>query len=134
MGDRPRPSSPDRESGIVVNWLLKLIFGLVIVGIIVMEIIPLVLVRGTARDTASKAATEAGFTYRDTADFDQSEDVAKQYVEDDGAEFLSLDIDREAGTVTVKLRKKAKTLFIHQIEFLDRYTVTTATETSPIPG
>jgi hypothetical protein len=120
------------DRGIVINWLVKVAVAFIIVGLILFEIGAVVIVRTTAGETASKAATEAGFRYRDTGDVNRAADVAREYVESQGAEFISYSVDPEGTTSTVSVRKRAKTIFLQRIEPLKKYTVATATESSPI--
>jgi hypothetical protein len=120
------------DRGIVINWLVKVALAFIIVGLILFEIGAVVIVRTTAGETASKAAIEAGFRYRDTRDVNRAADVAREYVERQGAEFISYSVDPDGTTSTVSVRKRAKTLFIQRIEPLKKFTVANATESSPI--
>lgn len=118
----------------MVSWLLKLVIGFAIAGVILFEVVGVVLARGTAADTASKAAQEAGFTYRDTGDVELAKVTAKAYCENEGAEFIDLTVDAEDRTTTVTVRKKARTLFIHNIGPLKKYTSSTETQSAPLPS
>lgn len=135
MGHRPRhaASLAKDEAGIVFNWLIKLIVGLVVVGVSLFEVVALALVRGTAADTAAEAASEAGFFYSDTHDLKRAEETAREYAESEGAEFISISIDNTRRTVTVTVRKSAKTLFVQRIGPLRRYATVEISETAPLP-
>lgn len=119
---------------IVIGWLLKVSLALVIVGLLLFEVVGVLVARGTAADTASKAASEAGFRYRDTANVEQAKAVAKQYAEREGATFISLSVDPQDREITVTVQKKARTLFIHRIGALRKYTIATETQTTPLPS
>lgn len=129
-----RPWSMTDRGQIVVSWLLKVVLGLAVAGLILFEVVGVVLARGTAEDTAAKAAQDAGFTYRDTGDVKRAEATAKAYAENEGAEFISLSVDEEARTTTVTVRKKARTFFIQYIGPLKKYTSSTGTQSAPLPS
>ena len=123
---------PEESGHIVINWLVKVSLVIIVIFLLGFEVVGLVVVRGTAQDTAREAAQEAGFRFRDTRNFRVAEDEARSYVEREGAEFISLAVNEQANTSTVSLRKTATTLFIQNIGPLKKYTVTEATESAPI--
>lgn len=122
------------DAGQVVGWLVKLVVVLVVLGLVLFEVVATVLVRATAADTASKAAQEAGFVYRDTSDRSRAEETARAMVEGEGAEFVSLSVDTEQRTISVTVQKRAKTLFIHKIDALKKYTNVSETQAAPLPS
>lgn len=126
-----RPAIRDQR-GIVIDWLIKLIVILVVAGVVLFEVVAVVLVKATAADTASKAAQEAGFTYRDTRDEKRARQTAKDFVENEGTTLTGFAVDNEAEVIRVQGRKEAKTLFIHRFEFFQRFVVAEVTETAPI--
>lgn len=121
------------DAGQVVNWLVKVVVGLFLAGLVVFEVGAAVIVKATAADTASKAATEAGFTYRDSASRERAEQEAKAIAEREGSELVSFEVNLQNRTTTVTVRKTAKTLFIHKIDQLKKYTTVTATQSAPFP-
>ena len=120
------------ERGLVVNWLIKVIIGFVIIGILLFEVAALLLVRVRASDIAADAATEAGFTYRDTRSEERASETAESYAEREGAEFISLTVDEERRVITVTVQRTAKPLFIDRIEAFDRWITAEASESVPI--
>lgn len=130
--NRLRRSIAASESGIVVDWLLKVVISLVIVGVLLFELGAVVLVRLTAADTAAKSGEEGGFIIRGSGSEEQAEAAAKAYAEKEGATLVSFTVDTENKTTITTVRKKAKTIFIHKIGFLKRFAETTATQEVPI--
>lgn len=131
---RPSPKMARERGQIVLSWLIKVVLGLGLAGMLLFEVVGVLLARGTAADTASKAAQEAGFTYRDTGSVERAEETAEEYAEKEGAEFISLSVDSEDRLTTVTVRKRAKTLFIHRIKVLRKYTVSTEAQSAPLPS
>lgn len=135
MGQSGRVTSLIKDdSGIVVGWLVKVSLILIIIGLTLFEIFAVVLVRATAADTASKAAQEAGFAYRNSQSLDRAEEVASRFAEGEGTEFVSVTVNDNERTITVTVRKEAKTLFIQNIGPLKKYTIVEASQTAPLPS
>lgn len=129
-----RSSALERSTGqIVIGWLIRVALGLIALGLVAFEAGGVLIARMTVASTASKAAQEAGFRYRDTSNHDAAEEVAREFAATEGAELIDFSVDAQGQNVIVTLRKKATTLFIHNIGALKKYTTTTATESSPIP-
>ena len=133
-----RPATPRRrfrdDAGLVISWLIRLVVALVIGALILFEIGGVLISRITAADTAAKSAEEAGFAYRDTGDYQRARAAAQQKAQSQGATLDELTIDPDARTVTVKLHKTAKTFVIQHIDVLAKYTIASATETTPLPS
>ncbi len=133
MGRHARiPKVIAADDGIVLNWLVKLVVFFTIAGIILFDVTALVLVRGTVADTASDAATDSQFVYRNTGSEKQAEENAERFVEEEGAVFVDLTVDREENTLSVTAAKKAKTIFVHRFGPFEKYTVVTTTQTTQI--
>jgi hypothetical protein len=122
------------DRGIVVSWLLKVSLVLVVIGVLLFEVVGVVVANGTASETARNAAQEAGFRYRDTSNAELARDTAREFVEKEGAEFVSLEIDPRDRRISVTVRKEAQTLFIQNIAALKKYTTATTTQSAPLPG
>lgn len=122
------------DRGIVVSWLLKVSLVLVVIGLLLFEVVGVVVANGTASETARSAAQEAGFRYRDTSNVERARDTAREFVEREGAEFVSLAVDPRDRKISVTVRKEARTLFIQNIDALEKYTTATATQSAPLPG
>lgn len=124
------------DEGIIVNWLLRLMLILLILGLIVYEAGVVIYANIQTSEIASKAADEANFVYRDTRDRAEAEEAARFIAAQLGAEFVEEEylLDVRARTVTVSVRREAPTLYIHRIGPLRKYTIITATETKPFPS
>ncbi len=122
------------ESGIVLDWLIKLVVILVVVGVALFELGAIVLVRATAADTASKAGQEAGFTYRGTGSVERAKESAEEIAEKEGATLVSFSVDTQRNITVTTVRKRSKSIFIHRIGFLEKYTEATSTQEVPMPS
>lgn len=135
MGQRPaRTPLHLSDSGQVTSWLVKVVIGFAVAGLLAFEGGAVMINRLTARDTASKAAQEAGFAWRDSGDYQRAETAARAQAESERTTLEKLEINVAARTSSATVRKRAKTLLIHNIGFLKKYTVTTATESAPFPS
>lgn len=114
------------DAGLILNWILRLLLILAIIGLIAWEGVAVMLVNFSAQDIAEKAATEANFEYFEKRSYQAAEMKARTEVVSRGAEFVSLEIDSSTRTISVTATKKASTLFIHNIEPLRKYTSKTA--------
>jgi Flp pilus assembly protein TadG len=117
-----------------MGWLIKIVVVFGILGLIVFEGGSVVLNRLTARDTASKAAQEAGFAYRDSSDQQRAEQAARQTAEAEGTTLVKLEVDIQNRTTTATVRKKAKSIVIHNIGALRKYLTVTVSEKAPFPS
>lgn len=123
----------DQTAQIVTGWLIKVVLVLTVLGLLGFEVVGVLIAKASSADVARLAAQESGFRYRDTQNVREAEKTARDYAAKEGAEFVSIGVDPRADTLSVTIRKKAKTLFIHNIGPLEKYTVATATETTPLP-
>lgn len=128
------PARLRSEDGVILNWILRLFIILAIIAMVVYEAGVVIWTNFSAAEVASKAANDANFIYRDTRNYEEAEAAARGVVEQSGFEFEEMVIDLDARKVSVTVKKNAPTLFIHRIDPLKKYTVTTATETKPFPG
>jgi hypothetical protein len=131
-GRAPRRGGDD--TGLVISWLVRLVVAFALGGLVLFEIGGVLISRITAADTAAKAAEEAGFAYRDTGDYQRARAAAQEKVESEGATLDELTIDPQSRTATVKVHKTAKTFVIQHIDVLVKYTIASATETTPLPS
>lgn len=123
-----------QDDGIVIDWLVKLVIFLLIAGFVVFEAAAVLLVRATTADTASEAAVEAGFVYRNTRDEERAQNEAEAYMNSEGVELVAFRVDEEADELVVTGRKKAKTLLIHNFDFFEDMVTAEMTESAPLPG
>lgn len=104
-----------------------------LLGLVVYEGASIGFARVNADEAARKALEDAGFRFRDTNNIRIAEDAARAYVEQKGAELVSYTADGRSGTAFITVRKRASTLFIHNIGPLRKYTVQEVTKTSTLP-
>ena len=123
----------EQSGQIVTGWLIKLVIGLALVGLIGFEVVGVVLARGSASEVARRAAEESGFRWRDTQNVREAEQTARDWATKEGAEFVSITVDPRANELTVKVRKRAKTFWIQNIGPLKKFTVANGTATTPLP-
>lgn len=117
------------ESGQISNWLVKIILVLAIAGVLIIEGGAVLVARGTSAEAAQEAASEAAFEIKTQGIRSDPEAAAREFATSKGVEFVSITYDQAAAKVTVTVRRKAKTLFIHKIEPLKKYTVATSSFT-----
>ena len=91
----------------------------------------LVVAQVRAQSVARAAATAGADTFFRTrrVDLAQREAVAAAQRTDPDAAILSIDIDPQAGTVTVRVEKMAKTLVVERFGPLKSYAAQGATDT-----
>lgn len=118
-----------RENGQISNWLVKIVVFLGIAGVLVIEGGAILVARGTSADAAQGATSEAAFAIKTQGIRGDPEASAREYATSKGVEFVSISYNQAAATVTVTVRRKAKTLFTHKIEALRKYTVATSSFT-----
>lgn len=130
-----RPAGRGRsDAAFIVSWLIRLVVVLALAAAALFEVATVMFARVSASDTASKAAEEAGFVYRSTADLRRAEVAAREEAAAGGAVLDRLTINAQARTATVTLHKRAKTLVMGRFEAFEKYTTATATETAPLPS
>jgi len=113
-----------RDSGsIVVGWLGKVVLVLGLLGLVAFDGFALVVANFNASDHASMAAREAADTFRrNRGDLQGAYDAALAVVdEDDEIETDTFTLD-ERGTVQLYVKREAKTLWMHHIGPLRKFT------------
>lgn len=113
------------ESGIVVGWLVKILLLLGIGGLILIEGGSLLWVRYTVSSAAQGAAQEGALDIKTKGQLANPEGAIREYVKEKDVELVSISIDRSARTVSVIVKKEAKTFVVERIEALKKYTVAT---------
>jgi len=124
------------EAGQAVSWLLKMLLGVAVAAILLIDFGAVVINRVQAADLAGEAATQAGFVYANSGDLEAAEKEAVDYVRG-SAEILDVVIGPERDAITVTLRKIAATkVFIHRWSVTKDLAEATASGTAPLrrPG
>lgn len=114
------------RGGIITGWLVKLVLGLAVFGVLTFEA-GAVIVSIVGADGASRVAAQDGVAeYARSHNAEEARKDAAAAAVREGATLVEFTADsqgvssQERATATVE--KKAKTLFIHRIGFLRRFT------------
>jgi hypothetical protein len=121
------------ERAQVGSWLVKVIIWVGLVGFLVIEFGSVLVNRVQAQDLASEAAVEANLMDDRSPRLETARARAEEFV-GDKAEVLEVSVDRAAGTLSVTLRKQARTFVVHRIEALEGLATVTVTESVPLRG
>jgi hypothetical protein len=112
------------ERGIIVSGLVKLLIGLAIAGLVLMEAGQIVFARITVRDLADRAAAAGANAYGDTGSIDAAHDAVVEVLDDDDdAKLKRFVVDPAERSVRVVIRKRASTLIVDKIGFLEGLTI-----------
>lgn len=114
-----------QDSGtIVLGWLTKLAATIALCGLIVFDGASLVQAHFSAADRAGTYASSAADKYQQTKDINAAyaEASAAAQIDGDTVELESFSITSD-GRAHLTLRHGAKTLWMHKIGFLKKYTV-----------
>jgi hypothetical protein len=122
------------ERGIVLGWIIRIILGIALAGVLLYEGGAVVISSVNADNAARSAAQEAVATFAHSHNLDEAKKDAAKQAAAEGAVLVSFSADSKGvggqSQATVTVRKTAKTLFIHKIGFLKRFSTTTATSTA----
>jgi hypothetical protein len=122
-----------RDGQIVVGWLLKLVVGLTIFGLILFEAGAVIAARVQADGIAADAAREAAFTYGRDASEEDAKAAALEFVgKNPDALLVAFGVSDDGKRVTVTVEKRAKTIFVQHIGRLKRYSRARATESATV--
>ena len=115
---------------IIAVWLVVVAF----VGLAAIDAGSIAFTKFRLADTASTASTAAANSYRASHDENQACQAAVDVVttQGEGAKFASQGcvVNTATGTVTVTLRKEAKTILAGRFSFTKKYTKVKASETN----
>ncbi|MGH2696245.1 MAG: hypothetical protein ACRDIW_04550 [Actinomycetota bacterium] len=124
------------ERGIVVSFLVKAILGLVVVGTLLIEGGSILFTRLRVQDVAESAATAGAAQLMQSRDCSGAGEVATvtAHDKDSRARVRSYQCHQD-GRFTVVLTKRADTLYVHMIGFLEDLTLarTQVTAEPPTP-
>jgi hypothetical protein len=122
------------ERGIIVSWIIKIVLGVALAGVLLFEAGAIVIATVNADNAARSAAQEAVATYANTKNLEEAKKDAQKLAA--AVDAVVIEFSANAGgaggqaSATVKVRKDAKTLFVHRIGFLKKYASPTATSTA----
>jgi Flp pilus assembly protein TadG len=122
------------ERGIVVSFLIKVILGLVLLGTLLIEGGSILFTRLRVHDVAESAATAGASHLFQTQDCSAAGEVAtiNAHDRDSRARLRSYQCHQN-GRFTVVVTKRAETLYVHLIGFLEDLTMARAEVTADPP-
>jgi nitrogen fixation protein FixH len=122
------------ERGIVLGWILRIVMGVALAGVLLYEAGAVIVAAIDADTAARSAAQEAASTYARNQDAAAARADADHEASLEGSAVTAFRAGASAApgqwVVTVTVRKSAKTLFIQHIPGLRRYVVQTASSTA----
>ena len=106
------------ERGVVLNWLVKLLLGLAIGGVILYDAGSIAVnyftLDSASGDIANEIATDISTGKLSPQDVRILEETAKRKAKDKDAKLLKFDIDAK-GDIHVRLRRTADTLIVSHV-------------------
>lgn len=113
----------DDERGIVASFLIKLVLGFALVGLILIDGTAIVLNRLQTDDVAEVAAKEAAKTYESSGNIQSVREAILRTLEEKNptAKMRSV-VVRTDGSVAVTITRRADTLVTEHIGFLEGFT------------
>lgn len=121
-----------QRGGIITGWLLRLVIGLALLGVVVFEFGAVVIARVGVDGTAQTAAREAALVYGSSQNVETAKAEAAKKAKEGGATLSSFEVSQDGTTVTVTLERKARTFLIHKIGALKKYATVRATDTTDV--
>ncbi|HWB71739.1 MAG TPA: hypothetical protein VG452_05935 [Egibacteraceae bacterium] len=122
-----------QRGDVILNWLLKLVVGLTVAGVVLIDAGAIGINALQLQDAADQAVHAAVTSWR----ADRSSDDARRAVLDSIAEqpaVALLELAVGDGRVTVTVSRPARVLVAHRIGPLTRYVERTVSKTSALPG
>jgi hypothetical protein len=106
------------ERGIVVAWLVRLVLGLAVAGLVLFEVGAIAVntftLSSTANDIAIALSTSAAQSGAAGPNEGQLQNEGEELAREAGAKLVSIEIDRNERVVVVTLRRKADTLLVQR--------------------
>lgn len=116
------------ERGIVVGFVVKLVIVIAVVGLAVVEGGSILFARLRAQDVAETAASVAAGSFLQSRDEEAARAAAELAISDkDSKVRLRRFVVRPDGSVEVTVRKRASTILVQHIGFLEELAVAKAT-------
>jgi hypothetical protein len=118
------------EDGFVSGLIVRVVLGLIVLAIVINDGGQLVSAQVKAESVARAAATAGADTWYRThrADLAKKDALTAAAQADPDTQVLDVAVDQKAGTVTVSVEKKARTLVVKRVGFLKHYTTQQATD------
>jgi hypothetical protein len=118
------------KRGVVLGLVLPTVFGIGVLAVAINDGGKMVAAQVSADSAARAAATTGADTWFRThrADLTERDATMAAQQSDPTARVLWVTIDQRAGRVTVRVEKRADTLLVDRVGFLERYAVQGATK------
>jgi uncharacterized membrane protein len=130
LTNRSHPGETGAVGKIIAVWLVVV----ALVGLVAIDAGSIAFTKFRLADTASTASTTAANSYRASHDENQACQAALDVVtaQDQGAKLANQGcvVNTATGTVTITLRKEAKTILAARFSFAKKYTKVKASETN----
>lgn len=97
----------------VMSWLVKIVVGLALLGVAVVDLGSPFIARAQADDAAHEVATEAGFVYGSGRDVRQMQARCADVAASKGVSLVSCELAE--GKVLVRVKKQAYSLVLHRV-------------------
>lgn len=119
------------ERGIVVSFVVKLVLGIAIIGLTAVEGTSVLFARLRAQDTAETAASVAASTFAGTRDANAAHAAAVTAISDKDPSVRLLPgrrgfVVRQDGSIEITVKKRASTIIVQHIGFLEDLAVARA--------
>lgn len=121
-----------QRGGIITGWLLRMVIGLILLGLVFFEAGSIVVARIGVDGTTKTAAREAALVYGNGRDAEAARAEAEKAATQGGARLVEFTISNDGQEVTVTLERTAKTFVIHKIGALKKYAKVRASDTAAV--
>lgn len=98
----------------ITGWLVKVMIGIALLGLTVVELGSPVITRAQVDDAAHDAADDAASEFAATRNFDRAREIAQQIADDEGAELQEFTLD-DQGRIHVRLFKEARSIVLKKL-------------------
>jgi hypothetical protein len=116
------------ERGVILDWLLKTMFFLAIIGVILFDLgsiaVNYIGLNSTANDIANTVSTSIAGGDVDPTDQTAIQGQAKALAQDAAARLVRVKVDVD-GIVHVKLKRTARTLIVNHIGAIKKWALAT---------
>jgi hypothetical protein len=118
------------ERGIVISWLVRLLVGLAIAGLVVFEVGAIAVntftLSSTANDIAVALSTSAAQSGATGPNQNQLLVEGRTLAKEAGAKLVSVEVDTNERVVHVTLRRRAHTLIVQRFDAIEGWGRATA--------
>ena len=118
------------ERGILVSWLVKIVLGLAIAGLVLFEVGAIAVNTFTLSSTATDIAIELTTSVTQSGSLNpnesQLETQARDLAKEAGARLVAIEIDSSERIVHVTLRRRADTLLVQRFSAIEDWGRATA--------